>query len=144
MPDVQDMVHSLDPAQVAALRMRQAAVGGRQQGPLTAGLESLIPSAATSLATLPKRAYDASEQLRTTGQYDPGPALQASGLVLGGPGLASGPIGEDALGAGFWSPGKVKKLSQLIGQGKSRTEAAEIMGITRGMVAGAADRYSLG
>jgi hypothetical protein len=62
-----------------------------------------IEGAIGDLATLPKRLYGASEQMRTEGSYNPGPAIEAALLPMGTgavAGVKAAP-GEAVLGAGL-------------------------------------------
>ncbi len=74
-----------DPFARAALRTQRSVrpPGGRQEGAATFVLENYLPHVANQLLTLPQRAFEASERLRLTGEYDPGPALEAALLTLG-------------------------------------------------------------
>ena len=67
-----------DPFTRAALRTRQAVQpqGGRREGAATRVLENCVPHVLGGVATLPQRAFDASEQLHQTGEYDPAPAVE--------------------------------------------------------------------
>lgn len=82
---------------------------GKFEHPFTRALRSGVES----LATLPSRALRAAGELQRTGEYDPGPALEAAGLVLGGTafGAPRGAIGagpafkyDPAKGASYGSP----------------------------------------
>ena len=62
----------------------------------------LVGEGLSSLATLPQRAFQASEQMRTEGTYDPAPAVEAALLPMG-TGAVSGvkaAAGEKVIGAG--------------------------------------------
>ncbi len=83
-----------DPFSRAALRMQRSVrpPSGRQEGTATFILENYLPHAANALLTLPQRAFEASERLHLTGEYDPGPALEAALLTLGARGRPGGPL----------------------------------------------------
>jgi hypothetical protein len=93
-----------DPFERAAFRNRQSVmpVDGREQGRITAVPERLASKFLHAVATLPQRAIESSERLRLTGQYDPGPIVEASLL-------ATGPLGatRSAIGGGSVRPGAV-------------------------------------
>jgi len=59
-----------------------------------------------SLISLPKRAFGASEQMRTEGIYNPEPIVEAATLPIGTGGIAGVPLksGEVALGSGILRP----------------------------------------
>jgi hypothetical protein len=61
-----------------------------------------IEEGLSSLATLPQRAFQASEQMRTEGPYDPGPAVEAALTTMGTGAMAGvkAAPGEAVLGAG--------------------------------------------
>jgi hypothetical protein len=83
--------------------MAQGAVGPGDTQPATNILSEYLGQALSGLATLPKRATEAAGSLQRGGSYDPGPALEAAGLVMGGTSFGA-PRG--ALGAGPTSPAK--------------------------------------
>lgn len=63
----------------------------------------LVRNVIGSLATLPHRAIQSAANYRQTGNYDPGPILEAATLPLGTGAIAGVPMraGETALGAGL-------------------------------------------
>jgi hypothetical protein len=63
---------------------------------------AIISGAAQGLATLPQRAFQASETMRSGGDYDPGPILEAAMLPMGTGAIAGVPMrgAETVLGAG--------------------------------------------
>ena len=83
-----------DPFKAAAARTQQSVrpEGGRQEGTATKVLAGYVPNALDDMAHLPERAFGASEQLRATGEYDPGPAMETALLTLGA-GTAFAPKG---------------------------------------------------
>jgi hypothetical protein len=92
-----------------ARRIRKA--GGGSFGVYSPGEEAeldepvaatVIRGAAKHLATLPKRAFEASETMRRGEGYDPGPVLEAATLPMGTGAVAGVPVrgAEMALGAG--------------------------------------------
>jgi len=83
----------------AAERMRRSVQppGGRQEGGLTKVLSEYVPHVLGGMASLPQRAFEASDRLRYAGEYDPGPGLEAALLTMGGTGFAAR---RGALGAG--------------------------------------------
>jgi hypothetical protein len=85
-----------DPFARAAARTRQSVQpeGGRLEGPATFVLENYLPHVANQLLTLPQRALEASERLRLTGEYDPGPAVETALMMAGMRGMRAGPPGR--------------------------------------------------
>jgi hypothetical protein len=82
----------------AARRTRQSVQppGGRREGRATAIVENYLPGVANQMLTLPQRAFDAAERLGLTGEYDPGPALEAATLMVGSPLMPRGALGSSA------------------------------------------------
>ena len=73
------------PAEIAARRMQRSVrpVGGRQEGGTTKVLDKYVPHVVGGLASLPQRAFEASETRRMGGEYDPGPAVEATLNLMG-------------------------------------------------------------
>jgi len=131
MPDLVPVDY--DPFAAAALRTQQSVrpAGGRPEGAATKVLAGYVPHAIEGMAGLPERAFGASEQLRGGGDYDPGPAVETSLMMLGG-GTSFGPRG--ALGAAGRKPppwaakrmeGLTGELPSLADVAKQRADAAE-------------------
>lgn len=91
-------------------------VESMKKGPEAAQQDVLdtIGHAAESFATLPKRAFGASEEMRTEGTYNPEPIVEAATLPMGTGAIVGVPLkaGEAAFGAGILRP---KKPPPLIG-----------------------------
>jgi hypothetical protein len=89
-------------------------VESMKKGPEAAQQQVLdiIGGAAEQFATLPKRAYGASEEMRTEGTYNPEPIVEAATLPMGTGAIAGVPLkaGEAAFGAGILRPKKDPKL----------------------------------
>lgn len=70
--------------------------------PIASRLMGGVFGALGNLATLPQRAFQASETMRQGGDYDPGPVLEAATLPMGTGAIAGVPMrtGEMMLGAG--------------------------------------------
>lgn len=73
------------PAEVAARRMQRSVRpdGGRQEGGATKVLDRYVPHVLSGLASLPQRAFEASETRRMGGEYDPGPGIEATLSLMG-------------------------------------------------------------
>lgn len=85
--------NQISPFVQAAERQRRSVApeGGRAEGAVTGLMEKIGQKAANvvqNTMTLPQRAMAASERLRTTGQYDPAPAVETA-LMTAGPGGAA-------------------------------------------------------
>jgi hypothetical protein len=65
--------------QKASVRPRE----GRGEGGTTKVLSEYVPHAIKQMATLPERVTQASETMRTTGVYDPGPAVETAIALYG-------------------------------------------------------------
>jgi hypothetical protein len=64
-------------------------------------LAGVLGNAAKSIWDIPREALESSEQLRTTGDYDPAPIVNAAGLAMtGGLGGVPAEAGEAILGSG--------------------------------------------
>ena len=92
----------------AARRQRQGVKpsGGRKEGLASLVASKYVPHVLEGLATLPMRAVGASEGMRTEGQYNPGPMMEAAGLVMGGTafGAPKGALGAGPVYGGPMSP----------------------------------------
>lgn len=89
-----------DPNEAAAYRLRRFANpthGAQGEGLLAYILRNLGENAVKSAITLPERATRAAGDLQRGGEYDPGPALEAALMTMGGT-AAGAPRG--AVGAG--------------------------------------------
>lgn len=79
-------------------------IGGAMPEAYGAGAPIMDPlaKAVVSVATLPRRAFEASEQRRSGGAYDPGPALESAMMMMGTGAIAGVPVkgAEAVLGAG--------------------------------------------
>ncbi len=87
-----------DPFARAALRTRESVrpSTGRKGGTMLPFLAYYLSEHAKQLATLPQRAINASNQFLLTGEYDPGPALEAALLTVGTPLTPRGALGSSA------------------------------------------------
>src|SRR5262245_61473051 len=83
------------PFEAAAMRQREAVqpASGRREGVSSLVLSKYLPHVSESLATLPQRAFGASEMMRTEGPYDPKAPLEAAGLLVGSPITPRGALG---------------------------------------------------
>jgi hypothetical protein len=83
-----------------------------------------LASALMSAATLPKRAMDSAQRFTETGEYNPGPILEAAMLPMGTGAIAGVPLraGEAALGAGIRTYRNVPE--SLMGFKKSGPQSA--------------------
>jgi hypothetical protein len=113
-----------DPFARAAHRTRQSVrpTYGRPPGAATAILQNLLPATVQSLATLPQRATEAAGNLQRTGEYDPGPGLEAAMLMVGSPSTPVGALGSAA-----------RRPPRLPMDEASRMARAEAMGFRRNM-----------
>ena len=66
------------------------------------GIGAMLKNSVTGLASLPQRAFEASENRRLGGDYDPAPIVESATLPMGTGALAGVPVraGEAVLGAG--------------------------------------------
>lgn len=85
---------------------------GKFEHPLTRALRSGVES----LATLPSRALRAAGELQRTGEYDPGPALEAAGLVMGGTAFGA-PRGAIGAGPAFKETPKYTLFGEEVSEG---------------------------
>jgi len=69
-------------------------------------VRSILSNTAMNLAELPKRAFEASEERRLGGEYDPAPAVETALNVMGTGAIAGVPVkgAEQVLGAGIIRP----------------------------------------
>jgi hypothetical protein len=111
-----------DPFARAAARTRQSVrpEGGRLEGPATFVLEHYLPHVADQVLTLPQRAFEASERLRLTGEYDPGPAVETALMMVGSPLTPRGALGSGA-----------RRPQRLPMDEASRMSRADAMGFRR-------------
>jgi hypothetical protein len=117
----------VDPFTAAATRTRQSVwpEGGRLEGKTTRLLERAGPDILTQLATLPQRAFGASERMRLSGEYDPAPVIEAATLAVGAPMTPAGALGSAARPLG--------RPARLPMDETSRMERADAMGFRRNM-----------
>ena len=127
------------PAEIAAARLRRSVrpEGGRQEGAVTQGLDRAAPVAGQALgmlASIPQRAFEASETRRLGGDYDPAPVVDAAMLGLGGgmPG-ATRAAGEAAL-----NPMRYLRDAGEAAAAAPRTAAAGAAGVVAGAPAATA------
>jgi hypothetical protein len=81
-PSEEELPNSFEVAaarQKASVRPRE----GRGEGGTTKVLSEYLPHAINQMATLPERVTQASETMRTTGVYDPGPAVETALALYG-------------------------------------------------------------
>lgn len=119
------------PFERAAERTRSSVLGGRSEGAATKVITEYPAHAIESMATLPKRAFEASEKLATTGEYDPGPALETA-FKMAGTRFPFIKAGEAGLFGGRMTQQAVKSAEFLENQGMPEATIKSMTGLERG------------
>jgi hypothetical protein len=111
----------------AAFRTRQSVQpqAGRREGPATHVLANYIPHVLSGLTTLPQRAFDASEHLRLTAKYDPGPAFETAMLMVGTPLTPAGAPGSSARRPPRLPMDEASRMARADGMGFKRNMPVE-------------------